>query len=175
MNENIKALFLQALEDFLANEADLLDVDINERAISSKLALYLSKFFPNWNVDCEYNRLGRMGRKLIAHSKHYFEQAKAKGIIPENIKTFSELQKSEFRVAVYPDIIVHHRMHEFDNLLIIEIKKANNPAVRLGWDEYKINFFIDVLHYKTGVFVVFNTGDHSIGDHRIVNSIKWFN
>ncbi len=48
----------EALERLLAQDADLLILDVNERAITGKLAGYLRSLFPEWHVDCEYNRDG---------------------------------------------------------------------------------------------------------------------
>ena len=40
----------------LTNDLSLLENNVNERTISNKLASYLQKEFPDWNVDSEYNR-----------------------------------------------------------------------------------------------------------------------
>jgi hypothetical protein len=113
-------------------------------------------------------------RKLIDRSKEKFREAKAVGIIPTQITTLEELVKSDLAVSVFPDIIIHHRTHAFENLLIVEIKKANNPDVGLGWDEFKIEFFIGVLRYKAGAFVVFNTEPTDDNTTSLVKSITWF-
>lgn len=34
----------------------LLDINVNERTITHKLAEYLQQHLPEFNVDCEYNR-----------------------------------------------------------------------------------------------------------------------
>lgn len=73
MLEELKETFEKAVDDFMVNEPELFYVDVNERTISSKLACYLAKYFPDWDVDCEYNRLGSEGkRKLIDFSKKNF-------------------------------------------------------------------------------------------------------
>jgi len=38
------------------NDGYLLYKNINERSITHKLAEYLQNLFPEWNVDCEYNK-----------------------------------------------------------------------------------------------------------------------
>lgn len=100
-------------------------------------------------------------------------EAKAEGVIPEHITTLEELETSKHGISVFPDIIVHHRAKELDNLLIVEIKKQNNPDMDLGWDEFKIDFFIKFLHYQAGVFVVFNT-ELSDGEKTDRLKIIWF-
>lgn len=175
MAGSLQEIFHQAVNDFVENETELFYVEVSERTLSSKLACYLSECFSDWDVDCEYNRLGSMGqRKLINQSKEKFKKEKAAGIIPTQITTLEELVKSNLGVSVFPDIVVHHRTHEFENLLIVEIKKANNPDVGLGWDEFKIRFFIEVLRYKAGVFVVFNTEPADGNTASLVKSITWF-
>ncbi len=45
-----------AVELLLQRDAALLIRDVNERAITGRLADYLRPHFPGWDVDCEYNR-----------------------------------------------------------------------------------------------------------------------
>lgn len=47
---------LIGLDALLKNDAYLLSVDTNERSITHKLAECYQDFFPEWNVDCEYNK-----------------------------------------------------------------------------------------------------------------------
>jgi hypothetical protein len=105
---------LNAVFAFIEGEATLLEVDINERSLTHKMGEYLQRAFPEWNVDCEYNRLGE-GRKVLPDPVD-IDSADADGI------------------TVYPDIIVHKR-RERDNLLVIEVKKSTN---RRKGDEFKL-------------------------------------
>lgn len=61
MIENFQQKLHQALDDFISHEENFLAVDVNERSIRSKLGEYSGKYFTDWNVDCEYNRLGSLG------------------------------------------------------------------------------------------------------------------
>jgi hypothetical protein len=45
-----------ALTDFNEKDSFLLHVGASERALTHKLAVYLESRFPDWDVDCEYNR-----------------------------------------------------------------------------------------------------------------------
>ena len=47
-----------ALEEFYAREAYLLEKDAGERALSHRLAVCIERQFADWEVDCDYNRLG---------------------------------------------------------------------------------------------------------------------
>jgi hypothetical protein len=46
----------------LMHEQPLLDFDlVHERSTAHRLAVHLDHQFPGWNVDCEYDRDGRLG------------------------------------------------------------------------------------------------------------------
>ena len=82
------------------NEGEIINNDINERTIVHKLAEYLQKRFqPPISVDVEYNRNFELGNK---EAKYCIDK------------------------KCMPDIIVHRRLHNDLNLLIIEVKKQNN-------------------------------------------------
>jgi hypothetical protein len=174
-SETIKERFNQALSEFVETELDLLTFDAHERSISFKFAEYLGRKFQGWDIDCEYNRIGtNQEQKLIICSKDKFTQARRAGKIPGHITTYEELQTSTHAVAVYPDIIIHNRGNPDSNLLIVEIKKANNPEVILGWDEFKIKFFLGSMNYQAGVFVVFNTVTDKCLGSDIIRDPIWF-
>ena len=61
--------------------------DLGERTLTHRLAVYVEKQFPGWQVDCDYDRLG----ERMLRMPH--------GTI---ISTDDHLGKS-----VYPDIVVH--------------------------------------------------------------------
>ena len=173
--DEIKQGFEQALSDFIATDGDLLRFNADERAISHKLAEHIGRYFREWNIDCEYNRIGTdQQKKLIHYSRERFIQAKQAGVIPNFITSFDELQHSEYAVPVYPDIIVHRRGDPTTSLLVVEVKKANNPDVMLGWDQWKIEFFRAILNYRAGVFISFNTGIDSHEREDIIQIQEWF-
>jgi hypothetical protein len=96
---------IAALQEFYAREIHLLEKDLGERALTHRLAVHIEKQFGDWDVDCDYNRLGERLFRL------------PKGTI---VSTDDELGKS-----VYPDIVVHRRSVP-ENLLAIELRKAAN-------------------------------------------------
>ena len=119
----------QALEDFLKQDKELLEININERTISHKLAEHLQRQFDGYNVDCEYNRYGDDVKKIT----RIFDKA---GVHtnPDDING----------ITVYPDIIVHRRRSkDKDNLLVIEVKKSNNSLGETGKniDREKLQIF----------------------------------
>lgn len=82
---------LQKLREYAAIP---LEIDVNGRAITYKLAEYLQELFPDFNVDCEYNR---------------FEELKKKLDLPKNVPNLDDkvsMGDLEAR-TVYPDIIIH--------------------------------------------------------------------
>ena len=134
----IKKLLVDALDELYEKDAYLIDHDVHEQAISSKLACYLNmrilfKTNAGWNVDAEYNRNGEAPKSLIEIGN------------------------------VVPDIIIHRRglnnpnKTEYNNLLVIEIKK--NPSEKdKAEDIKKIRAFINEppFYYCFGAFVSIN-------------------
>ena len=110
--EDIKERVLSAIVDLYRYDGDLLDRDANERSITHKLAEHLQRQFPEWNVDCEYNRQGKAVKRLAGLYK--------KGDISD-----SDCEAK----TVFPDIIVHKRGRE-DNLIVIEVKKRSSTSSR---------------------------------------------
>lgn len=47
---------LEAIRQLLEKDSHLLRVNASERSISHRLGLHLANEFPDWDVDCEYNR-----------------------------------------------------------------------------------------------------------------------
>jgi hypothetical protein len=94
-----------AIETFLTSEPDLLTLDVNERSLTARLAMHIQHRFPEWHVDCEYNRLEEGVKRL-----------------PRSEETRSDDRQGR---TIYPDIIVHRR-GERANLLVIEVKKHDN-------------------------------------------------
>ena len=56
--DDIKDILKGSLEKLITKDSHLLSIDINERSISHKLAIYIEEQLheTDWDVDCEYNR-----------------------------------------------------------------------------------------------------------------------
>ena len=116
------------------NDAYLLVNDVHERSVSHKLAEYLQGQFPDWNVDCEYDKKGIEPKKL------------------DGIRECSEEKKTE---RVLPDIIIHQRNSD-RNLLVLEIKTKNQES---PCDIKKLELFTSgdgEYKYDFGLFIKFN-------------------
>lgn len=132
-----------AVARLLNNDRHLLEIDASERAISHRLGMYLANKFDRWDVDCEYNRMGRDIRNKCLYT--YKELLRAEGL---------QLNVQEPRARVFPDIIVHRRGIEGReaNLLAVEIKKNSNKIDR-RYDLLKLQSLRQEMGYQYAVFL----------------------
>lgn len=99
-----------AIEILFLNDIFLLTNSVHERSICHKFAEYLQILFPDWDVDCEYNKKGNATKRLM------------------NIPNCSTKITDNNEHSVYPDIIIHQR-NLTDNLLVIEVKTSNKNNI----------------------------------------------
>jgi hypothetical protein len=89
--EVAERLINHALDQLIANEAMLLDLNVTERALAHQLARYIGEGVEApLSVDCEYNR--------------HFEDPKRLNLPPR-----AALDREIRATTVFPDIIVHER------------------------------------------------------------------
>ncbi len=55
--KSIEQVFRESIKKLYREDKPLFEVSANERSISHCLAKYLAEGFPDWDVDCEYNKL----------------------------------------------------------------------------------------------------------------------
>ncbi len=164
-----------SLLEFIKGHKILLVQDVKEETISHAIASCMSEIFEGWDVDPEYNRFGiQQKKKLIGTSKQRFLLYKKEGVIPNYNITIEELYQNPEAAPVFPDIIVHKRTEEFNNLLIVEVKKEQNPELFNGWDEWKIQFFMHTFQYQFGAHVVLKTSDNYDDPHKYISMIKFW-
>ena len=125
---------LHAAYTLLKRDRVLLELDANERSLTHKLAEYLQGEFPDWDVDCEYNRDGDTPKRLL-------------------VQTISTDDTDAH--TVFPDIIIHHR-NTNDNLVVIEAKKSSTSAG--SDDEEKLKAYVAKYGYQFAFAVVFPVG-----------------
>ncbi len=137
-----------ALDVLVKNDLFLLQVDVNERSVSHKLAEYLQGNFPGWHVDCEYNRDHDQKKELT---------------YPLPCEPIDSLKAR----TVFPDIIIHRRNTKH-NLLIIEMKKdANSDGDEEEKDKNKLRAFLKPPYcYQYGLFIAFGNDGGS--------RLQWF-
>ncbi len=154
--EEIKLIVEECLSGLFTKDIPLLQHDVSERSITHKLAEYLQMRFPEFNVDCEYNRNTVLG------------PFKAKEIRIRREKILKQIIQDQdeddlLAVSTYPDIIVHKRKTNEDNLLVIEVKKQNSKIAK-DYDYEKLRAFTEIskdnqYHYDFGVFIMLGTGN----------------
>ena len=132
----------------IEEQATLLDLDVTERALSHHLAIYLSEIVPDgYDVDVEYNRHGATPKRL-------------------NLPPRNALDRELRATTVFPDILVHKRNTDEDNLLVLELKK---PGEALEYDELKLRAFRHELGYRHTAHII--VGRDTSG--QIVREIIW--
>jgi hypothetical protein len=140
--EEIEIKMDAAISRLLEEDKFLLQNDLNERTITHRLAMYLQDLFPDWNVDCEYNRHHDKPKRL-----HFL---------------VGNTQRDDTQAStVFPDIIVHHRNTD-ENLLVVEIKKSTNP-LPMDDDLAKLIAFREELYYRYALFIRITTGQDNVG------------
>lgn len=148
-----------AIYILFTNDFWLLQNDLSEKSITHKLAEYLQHLFLNYNVDCEYNgniERGKNGRKRINVLK---QELFKKGLLKE--KENNEIDSDYTDRQVFPDIIIHERGTNKNNLCIVEVKKSTS-RVPFDYDEIKLqayttDYYGNDLKYKIGLFIEFKT------------------
>ncbi|WP_298337235.1 hypothetical protein [Ferrimicrobium sp.] len=135
--EEVQRRLFSAYKTFLKRDRVLLELDVNERSLTHKLAEYLQAEFTDWDVDCEYNR---------------------NGDIPKRLQVQTTVTDDTDAHTVFPDIIVHHRNTK-KNLVVIEAKKTS--STRAVADTEKLKAFIAEYGYQFAFAVVFPVGPHA--------------
>ncbi len=132
----VKERLEAAINLLFTQDRHLLEVCANERSITFRLGLHLQCLFKGWHVDCEYNRYGRVSKRVKRDD-------------------FGEEER-----LVLPDIIIHKRGAEGPNLLVIEAKP--NPIMDnedVKYDLFKLRRYKEDLSYKYAVLLEIYTGD----------------
>lgn len=144
----IRSGIISALFELYKRDKVMLSIDANERSITHRFAIYIEKEFPEWNVDCEYNRDGEDPKEIHLNRSNEDD--------PKNDGN-----------KVYPDIIVHKRTTN-KNLIVIEAKK--NTSSDLETDKEKIKAYLEEYNYNTGLFIIFNVKNGPLS-----TDLEWFN
>ena len=64
LQKDVEEKVCKALSILFEKDCYLLKVDANERSITHRLGIYMQEEFPEWDVDCEYNRDGHKIKEL---------------------------------------------------------------------------------------------------------------
>jgi len=153
MRENVT----QAVNLFMDNDIKLLDSSAHEQAISHRIGVYLESIFKSekLNIDCEYNKHLDEPKKIDLYNLNTELCQKCrchscKFVIDGN---YNEIPERGFR----PDILIHKRGTDENNLIAIEVKKEKECP----FDEAKLRALTlpksdgGEFGYELGVFIWF--------------------
>lgn len=117
----------------------LMNVAASERSICHKIAESLQDRYNSdyWSVDCEYNRISNVPKRIARGDE-------------ENLS------------LVLPDIIIHNRGTE-DNLAVIEVKKDTASAEQIADDITKLRAYRKDLGYRYAFMIITGTGPERKG------------
>ncbi len=150
--EEILANIDRAIYSLLENDRSILERGLNERILSNRLSDYLRPFFFDYDVDSEYN--GDIekpnDRKALDIARNRLIEIGYKPNVQNNYK-------------LSPDIIIHKRGTNNDNLVVIEVKKDISPENDKKYDLIKlehltINYLGNHYNYKIGIAIILGTG-----------------
>jgi hypothetical protein len=145
--EEISNIIEKALDLLISEQPELLDLDVTERALSHHLANYIALLIPaEYNVDVEYNRHGQDPKRLYLPPRNALDR---------------ELRAT----TVFPDILVHKRNTDKQNLLVLEMKK---PSEDVAYDELKLKAFRNELGYIHTAHVVIGRNHEGI-----IRNVVW--
>ena len=131
--EEIKLIVKRCLKKVYKERPSLIEkYDICERSIMYRFAFYLQKKFPNYFVDCEFDKKTDQSGEVS--------------------------QKDITKIKNYVDIIIHHRGHGRD-FLCFELKKmGRSNGVEGDREELKIltSCEPESFQYRYGFLIILN-------------------
>ena len=145
----------EAIVQLLEKERDILERGLNELNLNGHLTKYLTPLFAEYTVDPEYN-----GDKLKPNDRKALDIARNRvleiGIEPNEVNNYQ----------LTPDIIIHTRNTNEENLAVIEVKKDSNSKKNKEFDLLKlehmtIDYWGNHYNYKIGVSLVFGTKENT--------------
>ncbi len=145
----------KAYRTLLSQDRHLFEADASERSLTHKLGEYLQAEFPEWNVDCEYNRDRHEVKSVYPWEEKAEEIVRKINDTPAGKQRDMLVNMFENGVTVFPDIIVHRRNTD-DNLVVIEAKKSNFGGA--DQDEEKLYAYLYELEYRYAFKVTFPVG-----------------
>ena len=182
--EEIKNRLNKAIDRLYVKDWYLLKNKVHERSITHKLAEYLQDLFPDYDVDCEYDRdkenpdgnfkkqIHELITKELKNRKQSITKIPSEGWINDDeLGQYIGIWHRNF----YPDIIIHKRGTNRHNLLIIEAKKADGNT---DFDKKKLVAYTkstdslgNKLRYKLGVLIELSVGEDF---SREAVKLKWY-
>jgi hypothetical protein len=151
-NYDMDSKILTSVNMLLSKDGYLLFNDLHERSITHKLGEYIQREFPNWNVDCEYNKygtdpklLGMNVRSLLVEMKKIVKKALDSNKISnyESNKIMDEIDNHERLIDIYGEKVSSNIARSFykqisemnidaaeiNGMLRITITKSNSAKI----------------------------------------------
>jgi hypothetical protein len=140
-----------AINSLLEKEREILSRGLGERILTNRFADYLRQQFQDYDVDAEYN--GDIDKP---------NDRKALQIAKKRLIEIGYQPNAKNNYKIVPDIIVHERGTNANNLIVLEVKKDVSPDKDKEYDLIKLEHLtIDYLdnhyNYKLGVAIIFGT------------------
>lgn len=140
-----------AIQQLFENDINILERGLNELNINANMTSYLRPLFEDFNVDPEYN-----GDISKTHDRKEIE------IAERRILELGRRTNINNSYRLTPDIIIHTRNTNDNNLLVLEIKKDSNSRVEKEFDLLKLEHMtIDYngnhYNYQLGAAIIFGT------------------
>jgi hypothetical protein len=142
--------FLKALTNFYLRDVKLVEYKVAERALTHKLAEHIQREFPEYDVDCEYNKVGEGDPKRLGRFMYETQGGRSNTCH----RDCDRCRRN--KCVIFPDIIVHHR-GKSENLLVVEAKTAWSERSRKK-DFKKLQGLVnsEEYQYSLGISIVFH-------------------
>ncbi|MHA3772643.1 hypothetical protein ACXR0O_13990 [Verrucomicrobiota bacterium sgz303538] len=155
-SEVINAHLDRALERLMKDDYKLFEYDVNERTICGRLAFHLQFEFPDFHVDCEYNRREEAPKAVKkSDDQEIFELVRLARATRRSSKRRKPFESTD-TITVFPDIVVHERGEQERNLLVIEAKKTTS-TITDKLDRRKLFVYRKVFGYRFAKILCFGT------------------
>ncbi|WP_156372828.1 hypothetical protein [Deinococcus sp. Leaf326] len=157
--EIVLGRFREALALF-RSEIPPFDPKTGERALVFRLGLHLHTLFRPMIVDSEYDRNIRDNkriRELFEIRFTDFENQQIGQILPKVPNSYPAPPSTRRSIKgdrIYPDLIVHHRRYNDNNVLVVEVKKSKGNPIAIHKDIQKLKGFTQPDYgYVLGIFL----------------------
>lgn len=151
LKNEYESLIIHSIEKLLFKDYELLLNNSHEITISNLLARYMEEIVllkPNFLcIDLEYNRM------VSKNKDDYSKDEVSKAIYITSFEKDRTDLHNQIKRYVRPDIIVHRRGTNTDNILWLELK-INEPERNCDFDKQKAWYAISQLQYKLGISIL---------------------
>lgn len=165
-----------ALADFWAFDRLLVERRLGRRTIAHRLAVYLERQFPGFHTDCEYSRNSRVDH--MVYTFPHMSRPRRRDLIRQGLTEQEAEAVTQVGEGAHPDIIVHVRERGDLNVLVVEVRLADDPR---GWGgereateklgRYTLQGEEGLFRYAVGLFVELGVTDGG-EDHSVIRQFR---